>query len=1265
MNSALISRVPGRVRRWLFWSFAAFLLYTLIGFLVLPPIIKWQLVKRLPGITKRQAAVRQVTFNPWTLSLAIRGLALTETDGRPFASWDEFYVNFQSSSLFRWAWTFKEIRLVKPFGEIILMKDGQLNFANMLEGPASAAQSQARPSGIPRVNVFQFQLTNGFVALEDRTRRSVFRTEYRPINLNLREFTTRPDSDTPYSFRAESDAGRSVAWAGDLTIQPLRSAGHLEVTGVKLSRYQPYFEDFTRAVVTNGLADLQLYYRFSAASNGVQLVVTNAGLHVAEVEVLDPSTGETVGGLRGLDLQRAQFDWRQRAVRVGSVRVTEAKVLARLEKDGRLNLFDLLTQRQAATNVPPAVVPADSSSPFTLQVDDFAIEQTAVKFEDLTRRTPFHTELKPIETSLKNFSTAPGADAAFSFRLTTEAAETLEGQGTASVNPIRSAGEVRISAVDVKKYLPYLEDIFRGQIRSGKIEGRIPYEIAPGAQFPEASVTNLTVKLTDLEVRLPESAETVTHIDEVAFERVDAGLRQRQGRVGLFRGRGGSILARRQKDGTINLLGLLAVAQTNAPAAAPGVSHSTGPEIGATNASAYAVGPWTLRVDEIQLDDYRVQVEDLLPAQPASFLLDQLALGLKGASTVSNTPISLALSFRLNERGTVAVRGTAKLMPVFADLDVGLTNLELRAAQAYIEPFAALTVANGALSTTGKLRFQTNDATAPKLAFAGDVRLTDLVTTDRTGPKELVRWDELAVRGIEAELAPNQAKVREIRLVRPRASLLIGSDRQSNLAQILKQRSEETNRAALTEAASSASHIGATNSVTQLFPLTLGRLVLDGASAAFTDESVQPRVNVRVEELSGTIEGLSSSLDSPAAVNLRGKVDGQSQFAVSGRVNPFPPRRFVDLTITNGNTQLTPLTGYMEKYAGYPLNKGRLSTILRYQVEGEELKAENKIQVDQLMLGPKNNSPDATTLPVKLGVALLKDVNGRIDLDVPLSGRLDDPAFRVGPVILKVIGNMLVKAAASPFKLLGSLVGGGGEELSFITFQPGATNLVEGESDKLTKLAEALAKRPALGLEIDAAVDPVRDRAGLAQRKLEDQLRARRLAELAKEERTLSSSESFQLEAQDRERILRSFFIEQFGTNVATVIQTNLARFASTNQPAALAPARPVVARTSWVARLRGAFGAGKRGDPAEKRLTKADREALGLAHAELMETLLAEKVEIKQDELRQLMSARARWVQDWFVQEGQVDPERLVLASPKAVDATYQGESRVALSVN
>jgi hypothetical protein len=1092
------------------------------------------------------------------------------------------------------------------------------------------------------------------VALEDRTRRSLFRTEYRPINLNLREFSTRPNADTPYSFHAESDAGRSVTWAGDLTIQPLRSAGRLEVTGVMLSRYQPYLEDFTRAVVTNGLADAQCSYRFAVNATGVDLVVTNGAVQVAQVQVLDPATGETVVGIDGIDVQQARFDLRERTVGLGAIKVSAATVLTRLNPAGRLNLLDLLPPSAVTTNSGPAAGVA--SPPWTATVDEFVIERAAVGFEDRTRRTPFQTELKPIEFTLKRFTTGPDADAHYTFQVTSEAAEVIAGAGTVSINPLRSAGELKLTAVDVKKYLPYAEAFFRGRILSGQVGARIPYRLAFGPDGLKAGVTNLAVTLGDLQVQLPESPETVTHVASIGTERVDASLEDRRGRVGLFKGSGGSFLVRRDEAGVLNLLGLLAVAPTNAPPT-PAPSDSA-----AAGHAAYALGGWTLDVDEIQLDDYTVRVEDRVPTRPATNRLDQLSLNVKGLSTASNQPIAARVSFRLNETATLSAQGTAVRATGSAEGEIAVTNLGLHAAQPYLDPFVAMELVSGALTTAGRVRFQTQDPAAPRLTFAGDLQLTNLVTTDPGSSQEFVGWDELAVTGIHAALTPNELKIDEIRLARPRASLLIGSDGRPNLARILKQPDGTTPPHAAT--AASEAHPGASPdpaaTAADAFPVRLGSLVLDRAAFTFADDSVQPRVTLGVEELSGSVKGIASVLNAPAEVDLRGRVNAQSPFSVTGRVNPFPATRFVDLTFTNANTDLTPLTGYLEKFGGYPLKKGRLSTRLHYQVEGQALQAENLIQVDQLILGARNQSPDATSLPLKLGVALLKDSSGRIELDVPVGGRLDDPEFSLGPIVLKVILNTVVKAAASPFKLLGALAGGGGDELSFVEFVPGTTNLVDGELDKLGKLATALAKRPALNLELEGAVDPARDGLALARARLDGELQAKRLEELTARGRAPESPGTFVIEPEERNRLLRAAFVEQFGANLAAILQTNLARLAGTNQAAAVSP--PKVKRGP-LRRLTGLFGGGT--PKAEKRLSKTDREALGQATPELMATLLAEQISITGAEFDALRAARSRWVQDWLEQTGQVAGDRLLLAVPKPVDPAARGEPRVHLALN
>lgn len=1235
----MLNRIPPQWRKRLLWVALGCVLYSLVGFLLVPAIIKWQLLKRLPDLTKRQASIAQVRFNPWALSLTIRGLTLREPDGRAFASWDELYVNFQLSSLFRWAWTFDTIRLTKPAGEVILFPDGHLNLANLFPPATNPPPAEPASASVPHVLVFDLQITNGFFAFEDRTRRQPFRSEYQPINLRLTRLTTQPGTETPYSFHAESDTGRRFAWAGSLEVQPPASSGTIEIDGIQLPHYQPYLDDFTHAQLVEGTADFHADYRFRAATNGVDLVVSNVGLAVAQLTLKDPKTGESVFTLPGLAVTGGAFDLRARTARVEQITVSAPTLLARLEPSHTLNLLDLLVARTNATTAAPAKTTADTNSepPIAATVDDFKLDRAAVTFEDRSRPGGFRTVLDPISLQLQHFTTRTNADAAFDFQVATEAKETVSAKGTLSINPIRSAGQVRLDAIAAGKYQPYLADFFRGQISNGKLDVTVPYHVALAANGLSAGVTNLEVKLGNLAIKLPPADETVAGLRELSVGGVDASLEDRQVRVGSVQVSGVTALIRRHKDGAINLLGLLppASASTNPPPTRPTTAGPT----------------WNVAVDRVGVADSAFEIEDQVPPTPVVFKVDQFALNLEGLSTAGGQPVKAELGLRLNESAHLGVSGTAEISPLAADLDLGLTNLDLRVFQPYVAERARLRLDRGALGTSGKVHFAAGTNSAPQVTFAGALSLTNLATRLPDATNDLVRWDDLELKGIDFALAPPHVKLEEIAWRGLAAQAALDAQGQLNFSKILLP---------LTNAPAPPTPPSAPAPNAEAPPIEVGALVLDNATLGFTDHSIQPPATAAITALSGRVEGLSSAMNTTANVDLHGLLGAQAPFAVTGRINPLARERFVDLTFTNANAQLTPFTPYMEKYAGHPLNKGRLNLALHYQVQGMKLDAQNHVQIDQLMLGPRNNSPDATSLPVKLGVALLKDSSGRITLDVPVSGRLDDPSFRVAPVVLKVVVNLIAKAAVSPFKLLGALVGGG-EELSFVEFAPGTATAAESETAKLTKLAKALAERPALNLEIDGAVDPVRDREALARARLRSQIEARLAQAQANSRKPPPDDPNGELARAGYQRVLRDVFIEHFGTNLTELLRTNALVLAATNQaPAAVAKPKKGVFR--WIA---GLFGGGPKKSPVEKHLSKAERATLDQLTPEVMETLLLPGVPVSAEDLRQLMTARAQWVQDWLLTNGQVAADRLFLVAPKPVDAKYHGESRVTLSLN
>jgi len=411
------------------------------------------------------------------------------------------------------------------------------------------------------------------------------------------------------------------------------------------------------------------------------------------------------------------------------------------------------------------------------------------------------------------------------------------------------------------------------------------------------------------------------------------------------------------------------------------------------------------------------------------------------------------------------------------------------------------------------------------------------------------------------------------------------------------------------------------------------------------------------------------------------------------------------VSVSFTNTELTAFTPYCEKFGGRPLQKGKLSFAVHYLVNKKKLKAENGFFVDQLTLGPKNNSPEATSLPVKLAVALLKDRSGRISLNIPVQGRIDDPAFKLGPIIWQVVVNLMIKAAASPFALLGAAFGAG-EELSYVDFQPGQSVVGAAESKKLDTLAKALYDRPEVTLEISGIADNSQDRVALANARVADQVKSLWLTEQAANGSNTASLAEAQIPAPDFEHLLRNLYAQTIGTNSPAATPGQEAPSAATNAtvtaraPATaipgpsgvevfhLPPPHPSHSLLSLVlaafrgsrtdagseppifpgdtpippANTRAAKPAAPSGWPADKTVALAASSTVSLAE---MEAQLAKKVEITDDDLRELMRARAKQVQSLLLQSGKVGVERLFILAPKAADLSSKGEHRAKLSLD
>jgi hypothetical protein len=246
---------------------------------------------------------------------------------------------------------------------------------------------------------------------------------------------------------------------------------------------------------------------------------------------------------------------------------------------------------------------------------------------------------------------------------------------------------------------------------------------------------------------------------------------------------------------------------------------------------------------------------------------------------------------------------------------------------------------------------------------------------------------------------------------------------------------------------------------------------------------------VVLNQLEGRIGGFGTSSTKPAEVLLTGKVNRTSPLSISGSINPLSPMASLDLRGDASRIQLPPLTPYAAKYTGYPITGGTLTGNVHYTLANRHLTATNHLILDQLTFGERVENSAARNLPVRLAIAVLKDSQGRIDLRIPVSGSLSDPEFDLGRILWQGIENVIMKAAAAPFTILASAAGGKKENLAYVEFAPGYSNLSQPSQAKLEKLAVLLSQRRSLKLRITGRVDPRLDLQGLREATLENEVK--------------------------------------------------------------------------------------------------------------------------------------------------------------------------------
>ena len=948
------------------------------------------------------------------------------------------------------------------------------------------------------------------------------------------------------------------------------------------------------------------------------------------------------------------------------ISVTKPYARAQLNKDYTLNFSDLIT-KFVPTNAPPT-----PARPIGLRIYRLEITNATASVTDLTHSHPFKRLIGPISFAMENFRTDPDNKNPHTCTGTTDAGEKIAWNGFFYLDPVRSWGELTVENFALNKYTPLYEDFLPVEIRDGVVGLNVHYHVDLGTTNRVMEVTNTSFTLSNLKLAEPGGATNLLELANLAVTGVNADAVTRWADIGFVSADGGRLNRLRTATTITNVIAQTAVKAAKSVIKVARQLNSVQELLGlVTNGVTQLLQTTnlgTVTIRDVEFTNCALHLEDLTTTRPARLDLDDVTLSVKNISNQAKTNLTAGFSLRWNTNGTIKIDSSVSFVPLTADADLALDRLDFGTLAPYLESALNVLIPESQYCLHGQVQVRTPEGQLPEINFRGDTWLDGLRVVDGVIGEDLLKWDSVRVSGIEANLNPLSAAIHEIAVDNLAARVIIDTNQTIIPLAALKPvgatnppvetNALETN-APVVEETKPSSHLIADEqaALAALPPFSVGSIVISNTSASYTDRSLTPNVNMTVLEFGGTIAGISSSSPSqPTDVNLSAKVNGVGPVNITGTLYPFNATGTNDLKITLKDMDLTPTSPYSGKFAGYRIALGKLNLDLAYNLVGTRLKSTNIITLDRFTFGEKVESPDATQLPVRLAIALLKDRNGQILLEVPVDGSLDDPKFHVGKVVWETVLNILAKAATSPFSLIGAAFGGGGEELGYEDFVPGRSELTSDDNKKLDTLVQALYDRPGLSLEIAGSIDPVADRDGLQRVFLEKQIHLKKWQSLRKSQQATITADQVVLTPEEHADWVKKLYHEAWASHQIT--PEMLA--ANTNIADAVAQLRAKTPKIDKGATIL-VKGVPPPTTPAAGTMAGSSSELQLPPVTDPMEVVLLASIPVTDNDFEALVSDRAKTVHAYILASGKVEATQLFLAENQTGGVRSEG-SRVYL---
>ncbi len=779
-------------------------------------------------------------------------------------------------------------------------------------------------------------------------------------------------------------------------------------------------------------------------------------------------------------------------------------VFVKRGKDGDFNFTDMLSQEAA-----PEEKESSDGNVFPITISQIAISEGKLSWEDSFSSQFQREDVYPLNLNIDNFTTLVNKQSRLGFSLMFASGGQFDWKGQIKLNPFESKGHIKLNKVNFQRvWQLFLQDHVEFEILKGSEVIEADYHFFSKKEEIQLFVNNAAVHLFDIQLTEKGGSEALVSVPDFKISGISVDLLNKNIEISEVSAKDASFKAWLNEDGSINYQSMFAGKVENNPE--PHETQQTKDKVNKEEKQ------WKVRVSQLALKNFALNFIDNSLKNSAQLDLSSFDLNINNLSDDLHAKLPINLGLKINNTGTISIKGDVIPEPFSAKLQVNAANIGIKNFQSYIEQFVRLDVISGLFNVDAEISMQQAENESLAIHFLGDSQITDFISRDQRSNQDFVKWRQLNLNKMDLDMGNNNYIIESVEIDQPYARVLIRKDKTINMSDVVvdsieQKKPEKEEKLAKQEK--------------QVVNYKVSQIELKNGESDFTDLSLILPFSAHLNKLNGSVKGISSIPNAVAKVSLAGRVESLAPVKISGKI--IPTSGDSELSLDFRSMPLPLVTPYMAEFAGRKIEKGNMSLELKYKISKNQLTASNNLLIDQLILGDEVENPEAISLPLDLAIALLEDTDGKIILDVPITGNLDEPEFSVSSIVVDALVNVITKVIASPFNAIASLISSDGD-ISKVLFSAGKASLSEKQRVKLDELANALSRRPGLILEIKGAAYTEKDWPELQLEALEKKLLQNKTDQLTQDSGKKILAENVKLSEDEYQQRVAELFIQQF-----------------------------------------------------------------------------------------------------------------------------------------